>query len=421
MAEPLRFAALKRFLAWAVPIAVILGGGLWYIGTYYDWVEDKARTGMTGEARKDRYYAAELLLKELGVGGDKITEIPKLLSLDPDTTLILPAPRSLDADQARRLAQWVEAGGHLVVLGMSTGELNRLLDIEVIGSGYSEDVDTAPAYFDDATLTVHVGYTELLATGRPLLWRLTLTREDFILRSSSSEDNEDDEEEEEDEGEADREEEDVDTAKLDSGDAVIHYAHGRGYVTAMGSMSMITNHHIGQNDNAEFLVKLTMLAGSRTVVIAPHPHFPNLIEWLWQRAWPALVALGLLLLAWLWRASPRFGPLEPVPPAARPGLREHLSAVGEFHLKARDFDALVTPLRDDCVRLLQLHAARVGHRGDPAALASRYTGMSEPEIQRALTEAIADRTGFLHCAATLARLRDTLTLSNSSKAGTTQQ
>jgi len=73
---------------------------------------------------------------------------------------------------------------------------------------------------------------------------------------------------------------------------------------------------------------------------------PSLWEWLLQHAWPVLLAAALLLLAWLARIVPRFGPLEPEAPPVRRSLLEHLRASGRYVWSRGDAGVLIDALRE---------------------------------------------------------------------------
>jgi hypothetical protein len=396
-----------RVAAWSIVIGLLVAGGLWYVGTYYEWVEEKVRFGMKGEALENPYLASELLLVELDLPVRRISDTRELLNLPLNSTLFLPSPQVLDDDQTQRLARWVENGGHLVILAGNASEVAELLGLHVVGYRMLEanKDGVTPVTFGENTLSADVRYTALLETDKPVLWRLPV--HGGQVRWNSDDDHELDDR-------ASRLE------PLVLGDAVLHVAHGAGFATALGTMGMFNNHSIGRHRHAELLVRLLSLAGERAIVIAPDPRFPNLVTWLWERAAFGLIILGLLLAGWLWRSMPRFGPVEPVMPPARPGLREHLTAVGEFHLKGRDFSALLNPLREECLRVLRRHAVHHGYAGSPLVLAQRYSGLPQAEIDRAFQNSVSDRTEFLRCSVTIARVRDALANSHSSTIGSQQ-
>ncbi|MBI3899743.1 MAG: DUF4350 domain-containing protein [Gammaproteobacteria bacterium] len=424
MAGTFRVSILKRVLLWGLPIALLIGTALWYVGAYYERVEEKERVGMTGEARKNPYHAAQLLFEGLGFQVERVTDTRRLLNLPPRATLLLPAPAAFDEAQARRLAAWVEAGGHIILLA-DDDRLSALLGVRSVGyrAPPKDESATVGVAFGDRRLTIDLGSTGLLATEQPVIDEVSVADGEFTwyteqsprhrTNTDASDDDDDDDDEKNTADDTVERLDRVDQPK--EGFALLGIEFGRGRVTALGSVDLFSNKFLADHDNAEFLVRLAMLHGTEPIFIAPRPEFPNLIAWLFERAWPVFIAAAVLLFAWLWRASPRFGPIEREPAPVRPGLREHLAAVGEFHAQDRDYEPLLAPLREDCRRALQLHAAREGYAGRPIALAQRLTGIDAAEIEHVLSAGASDRSAFLRIAATLAHIRDALISSRSTQ------
>ena len=67
--------------------------------------------------------------------------------------------------------------------------------------------------------------------------------------------------------------------------------------------------------------------------------------WLWIHAGPLVIVLTLLLIAWLFGAVRRFGPMQPVPPPARRRVLEHIEAAGHFLWKQNQRHRLVEGVR----------------------------------------------------------------------------
>lgn len=414
MAASLRSAKIGRYVLWGVLATVLVGAALWYFGSRYEWVEYKRRTGMTGEARRDPSHAARLLFERLNMSVQKIEDLRGLLDLPPDATVILWTAQALDAAQVERFAQWVEGGGH-VVLDADSRLLNTRLGIQVVGSYQPKKVDDAPIELsiDGRALTVEMFWARLLDATHPLQRRATVTGGTLWVRPGTgvgqvSSGSDTDADTEEDDAEEAPDIQSNTTATRDQ-NVMVHFALGRGYVTAVGNIEIFDNATIADHDHAEYLTRLVRVAGdARPIYLAPDPQYPSLMGWLMQRAWPALLAVAVVLVVWLWRAMPRFGPLESPPSSGRPGLLQHLRAVAEFHLKSHHFAALLASLQEDCIRALRLYAAREGETSEPATLAQRLTGLPAADIERALHAVPMSRSEFLHHASMLSRVRDAL-------------
>src|SRR5690606_6228297 len=109
----------------------------------------------------------------------------------------------------------------------------------------------------------------------------------------------------------------------------------------------IRNRYIGDHEHATLLLALAEASpygGTITFVRNASLSFWKL---LWERGWPAVVVLLVLVVLWLWKNLPRFGPLDSL--ETESGLRaydHHLEALGDFHWRLDRGEGLLRPLRD---------------------------------------------------------------------------
>lgn len=153
---------------------------------------------------------------------------------------------------------------------------------------------------------------------------------------------------------------------------------GRGEVTVLCDLGWFVNGRIGSGDHAGlFWSALDARPGLR-VQMVPGIERPSLLQLAWQRAWPLLVALAVFVLAWLWQATRRFGPLQPGPAAERRRLAEHLEATGRYLLRHGGLARLQAASR---ARLLaQVQRRHPQWRGlPPAALAAQLAARARLE------------------------------------------
>ncbi len=108
-------------------------------------------------------------------------------------------------------------------------------------------------------------------------------------------------------------------------------AHGKGRVTVMTDYRFMQNERIGQADHADFLVALLgpELSGLN-VTLVPREDVDGLRTLIWRYGWTVVLTLVLLIAVALWRDGARFGPLAPNPVAVRRSLIEHVRAGGEY-------------------------------------------------------------------------------------------
>jgi hypothetical protein len=167
-------------------------------------------------------------------------------------------------------------------------------------------------------------------------------------------------------------------AEDDLGSAVLHATLGAGRVTVLCDISPLQNARIGKHDHAEFLWRLIRLGPmGRPVRIVFDEEMPALPAWLWHHAREAVIALALLLLAFMWNRVRRFGPLIDLPPPARRRLLEHIEASGQFLWRNGERPYLIEAVR----------------RAVDAAAARRHPGWESlsPEER---TGRVADVTGL---------------------------
>jgi AraC-like DNA-binding protein len=136
----------------------------------------------------------------------------------------------------------------------------------------------------------------------------------------------------------------------------------------------------------------------------------SLPQWLASNALPFLVALGVFLVLALWRAIPRFGPLQPNPAPDRRSLVEHLSAMGRFYSMQRQLPRLIQIVRHDDLELLGSRAPETRGQDGAARLksAARVTGLRPRELLQAFTATVTTPHEFITAVRVLAAFRQQL-------------
>ncbi len=328
-----------QVLAVVVLAALAAVAGAWFFNnfqrvTYREWV------GFQGEARRDPYLAAERLLARMGVGARRAKTPGELHELPANGTLILPDRRaSITPEERARLLEWVEAGGHLIV----EDENYRLPDpiLEALGVTRAPTPNPQPPQ-----RLVEVRLPHAPQPMRVDMHSLqTLDAPQATLRVSGK-----------------------------TATHLLHFPRGRGQVTVLNDLQFMRNASIGANDHAEFLWQLTRFAPQTSAVIFfDHAQAPSLWGWLTDNAWAALASGAGLVLLWLWRVAPRFGPLVPDPESARRRLLDHLRASGRFQWSAGRAAELAESAREAALR----HVTRAQ---------PDFAGLGRPEREQRLAE-----------------------------------
>ena len=333
-------------------LIVIAGGAYWFF-TRFERVTDREFTGFQGEAQENPLLAAGRVAEKLGLPARRVTAVAQLPSIPADAVLVLPDRRAMTPQSARQLRAWVERGGHLITTGIPGGDDDPLLDPLRIRREWSKS-------------GMQTLYDLSLSKGAPPL-RIQLKARTSRMRFAQ--------------GTPRAAFSVVDKAGMAW---VLHVPVGGGAVTVLSSLGFMSNSELGQFDHAEAFWQLAKLQPDRrSLWTATRLELPSLTRWIREHALGASGVAVVLLLFWLWRVVPRFGPMAPDPEAARRRLLDHLRAAGRFHWQRGGSLALLHAAREACLRrLARVHPdLAVLAPADRAREAAARTGLS-PDAAR---------------------------------------
>lgn len=325
-----------------------------------------------GAALYDPYLALELTLKNLGRPVHALTALPPDGALGPNDTVLLGADAArVDGEEAARLAGWVRGGGHLLLAAPAGADGTRLPLYAALHL-----FDPRPG--GDACVRLDTAKDAATLCG---------TR--FHLLDAASAD--------------------VDAAigEADVGYLFARMAVGHGHVSVLSSFAPISWQGLRQPAAQAFARGLLAPhAGHGQVYLVYALDGPPFLQFLAVHGWPALLALALLLVAWMAMRSARLGPLLPAPLPQRRALLEHVQASGEF-LHRLDAGRSLHRLACDAVldRLRRRDPACAHLQGETlhARLAER-SGLNAALVARAF-HAPSNAQAFRASLITLARLR----------------
>lgn len=159
-----------------------------------------------------------------------------------------------------------------------------------------------------------------------------------------------------------------------------------GRIVLVRDMEAFDNYLIGEEDNAALLLALVADRIDEPVVLARASIRPTLMAKLLRRGWPFWVSALVLLAAWVWSRSRRFGPLAADPEPGRRSLAEHLAASGEFLWRGGHHAGLLSAARDAV--LTRAAASHPGWENLPwgrrCERLARGTGLEAREVAEAL-------------------------------------
>jgi hypothetical protein len=184
----------------------------------------------------------------------------------------------------------------------------------------------------------------------------------------------------------------------------------RGAAVLAADLDCLANDRIAGHDHADFLCAVAGQRPGAPVWIVIRGGGPGPWSGLARRAGPALAALAALVLAALWAAAPRFGPLLPEPEPGRRSFLEHLDASGRFLWRAGRDRALLAASREAFrQRLARVHPAwaALEHRDLARTLAAR-SGLPPDWVDRALHHPAPHPAAYLEAVRTLRILGNSL-------------
>lgn len=167
------------------------------------------------------------------------------------------------------------------------------------------------------------------------------------------------------------------------GSQVMRVSYGDGDVVAM------TNFDIWRDDQLSYLDHawlLHTLADDATQAWWIHNiDMPPLLYWLWQRAWPMLISLTIVLLVFLWLYMPRRGPILLAETQRARDFLDHLHAGGVFLQRTGQSQTLLGPLRAQVMRKLSTHPAG---NNEPKCfdVAAALSGIPSKDVKAALKD-----------------------------------
>lgn len=354
-------------------VVLLLVGGFFATFEHKDIIE---ATPAHGEARYNRFFALDLALNRLGLRTRSLATLDraKLPLKSGDTLLLGATPARVEAADAARIAAWVRGGGHLLLSPESASAARTPL-FNALGL-----LDPRPAPY--ACSALHVGNASRADD-------VQLCGARFRLKPAAA-------------------------AGADAviGDAQDGYLFartrlGRGSVSLLASFTPIARNGLKHASAQHFAWRLLAPnRGKGTIYLVYALDGPSFLIFVAVKGWPALLALALLLAAWMAMHSARLGPLMPAPSPHRRALLEHVQAAGEF-LYRRDAGRTLHNLASHTVlaRLRRRDPACAMLNGEAlyARLAER-SALDVAQIAQAF-QSPANAQAFRASIITLARLR----------------
>jgi len=357
----------------SIVLAIAVLGGTWFLATH-ERVDTRVWVGPSPAARSNPYLAAMRFLERFDIKPRFVTSLETLSDLPPGTALWLPAGRtSLSPHQMGELQTWIQNGGHAVAEPEPTHDQDLLLDKYGI---VRTDPPRSPT---EPTVQVDLpGAAAPIVVSRvagPVLASRRLQPDAFASASEAP--------------------------------WLVSFTIGAGRLTAISGMQRFHNRSIGSHDNAELMRQVVTLSpAAEHLLIVRLPGNLPLWDWLREHALPSLGAATALLLLWLARVTPRFGPLQAADTPQRRQLLEHIHAVGRFRWTRGGRLALLDAARAVCQRQIATLLPRLAQLPDAQRhheLATQV-GIDASSIATAFLGHPRTTRDFVHMVATLASI-----------------
>jgi hypothetical protein len=402
--------------------------------------ETTFRVPASAEARRNKFLALGRLLSRMG---HHVTVAEDLVALDrlpdPGATVFFARDRStLGEARSQQLLDWVERGGHLVVVTytvwrdaaddgadsvIENGRPDLILDRFGLRQRVASQEELAQDLAEAAAPSARAGEDEAEAEVAPP--RVVPPSVDDVLEGRwlpgaresvwvTLEDGDEPLEVEFHSGFWWEDTQGVATWSVSGkrGAHLVELEHGDGLISALTSDEPLVNDTIGNAQNAEFVVR--WLRHGRVelapILIFTSTQWPTLWELITKHGTPALSALAVLIAAWLWRSLVRFGPVLPEPDLARRRWLEHLEAAGAFHWRHDRAQGLLAGLRESVAR--ELAARRPGlarlHEPERIARLAQASGLPKAEVAHALAGTAVGARLYVAAVRALAGIRAVL-------------
>lgn len=344
-----------------------------------DYTEKEREIGFKGKARLNSWLAAERFASEVGdyeVNSHASWSVPN----PDDAVWFLPTSVLGNESFTTQVEQWVDDGGHLVLLAEHADSQSN--------DWYK--FHDAPRY-EKALHQMLSRFEMTLKEDLPSKAdKIELEGEEFLVDAAADS-----------------------SVVLAGGEPSIFATTTRsdGRLSILMDGRLFRNRWIGDKDHAGLLNALIKIASFGGSISFTRGAGLSLWALLVEKLWMVLMALGVLIVLWLWKNFARFGPLESAvdAPVLR-GYEHHLEAMGDFQWRVDRAVSLLAPLRAQIVERGERLSSRAGRSNEDLFqfLADR-SGIPRERVFRALAEpAPADAAILTRTAADLQGLLQAL-------------
>lgn len=343
-------------------LLALVGGGLYYSIEFYDESEESS---WSLKALTNPYLAAQQFMTSSDIEVTDVDSLVKLDQLDGLGTLFFSDANQVQSPrQLKQVMDWLQEGGNVIYTANAIDhEDDLLLETFAVSVGLREreSGDDGESRSLSETLREYNRQIEDGKSREEIAQNFaeeepTLTEVSFdddigdleiafdtarVLQHASFED-----------GDTQDGYQPVSWSNSEHGVHMMQFEVAEGLLTIISDPGIWTSYRIGEHDHAWLLWLLSSDDGSfailRTVL---RESFWTLLR---RNSRELLIALGLLLAAWMWRSGYRFGRLMPRDRSRQRALGEHFSSVSLYLWHRRRVGHLLAPLRQSVLRRASL-------------------------------------------------------------------
>lgn len=337
--------------------------------------ELKKRTlGYKGEARANAFLAAQRYLRNMGYEVESQAGFGKLS--DEVSTMFLPPSALNTVGRGKRIMDWVDEGGHIVVMLKGGGKRgndfapNNVYDADTELKDELPGVDyileqigvTATQWTNEDAERLGRDEWEKLSEPERVLGNsepstFSFAGEDQVIYQWSDK-----------------------LLEYNSDEAKEQYCYvneyyGDGLVTVLTDASPLRNRYIGYAGHSAFLNMLVDQSGTGKIIFS-NGVGDGLFSLIWRYFKFAVIGLAVVIVFWLWKNLPRFGPEQDLPESQMREFSTQVQGVGRFLWKQKREDAMLSALRGSVNKHLS-----VGSYGDSDAVFAQLAESSSLPLE----------------------------------------
>lgn len=310
----------KDVLVYGALTVFIVTTVLWGFNHYFEYHEEVRDIGMSSQARRNPYLAAERFLKKFDMRSRVISSMLQMKSLPPTSdVLLIPTGRyDLSAEKINELLDWVRKGGHLILRARRTAGSDMFFNRLGVKT-YHEKKKKLFSKTHYAVVNVHV-------SKKIENKKVTFDSDVWLKKTGKKNPSW--------------------YVEGKNGNQLLEYHIGEGYISLLSDLDFMNNEHIAKHDNAAFLYTLVhMQKDNHALWLIANDDMPSLLSIIWHKTPASVVSLLVLIVFWLWYTTRRLGPLLTPASLQRRSLREHITASGLYQWRNQNRTSLFLSVR----------------------------------------------------------------------------